>query len=1481
METKISRTRLHVTADIEVDQPDESPAPPRQESDTIRITGRVMQARTGTGLPGLRILAIPATGSETLLGSGVSNADGRFQIRFDDSPQARERLVGLRHLAGAETWLRVETADGRELTTSQPFPFDRAEIEVTLPVPLPDVTVTAQEWVALGHALEYARIAHLSDVVRLLNGEGDVPGLDGIPMLTRQVMLEQMEQAFLDPTGLLRQTVGFAPTLQEMHDPAFTLDYGRRVDPLRENPEVAAAFTDLLGRADRFDSLETVDWIIDPAPFLHGNLEEALNRFSDHYKLGDRLGHLFFHESDLIRYRDYLVAIWTTFAQRIEYVQNVKLSAFDALQQLSTRFHQNFQTQDDAPVNANTVLIGILTEILTSPTGSGAGFGLSPAAIPPQGAKTPRAYLDELIGLSGVLAQELGFRYRLDFTRRDTGLSSPVQENIATLQGFFRDSFQCDAEPFHIDPDRHDQPIIPDILQGDAPFFLYFDEWLRQQAPFYPENHLDVRRMLPVEVSQEARNTLNDLAAGKFPSESANIKLWKFCQRVVAIWDKLQEGHAHYYQGEFALAKIDYQNAAAIALSAMQDNILQGNVPTALISLRNKLPLKSMKDIPRFSNPSELAAGGFTFPTSPDWARDRMSLRLAYYALVTIPLCLGDAELAMGDYEQAVFHYGQASRFEVGIARESDSGGYRPHYLANFMMYYKGDKPYTVNLLKGYRMADGFHEWAPNDSRYPLEESDDRYNEYYDTSTQNAVEQFAVQWSRRIPHAAEMKLFKLKQANAMLEWADALYRQNEATPAARARELYKGALWLHGKTPDICPQWPTMFGGMEFILPFYFHHVENPALLSQTGRAERGIYQIDHGLNYFGERDDIVPILRYRPLKDTADRMAAMARGAQQDFLQYTQQVEAAITARLQLANFLQKAKMQASIADEATAIAQHDVQVAQDQVAAVNAAIKAKADEIAQADSFFGQIGEAFKSIKGMVGDLPDNTKSAVSAGIVSEATGSEMVGEGMLGLGAGASVMTGIGIFAVVGYVTLNGMADAANKRSADLHTLMDKALPAAEAAVEARKHGVNITRYQRQIAQADVDLAQTLLAFEQNRTLNLNFWNEMAQIARRLLRRYLEMGARVSWLAERALAYEQDRPLRIVRMDYFPARLQGVSGADLMMADLAELEATRIEGMKRTVPVRRTLSLARVFPMQYGQLKKTGRCAFRTEEAVFRQPHPGMGSYRLRAVSATVQQMNMSQPLRGSLINFGVSISKPQQPGEHLLVRPADSLPISEFRLERDMALYGLPGETLLTFEGSSAESFWELSFPPAANPAGLDGLADILLTFDLFAEFAPERYGADLVALPTKTRKWVLVSAAQYAPAAVADLVGAAPNVNVAYDLRRVKLPRQEKTRKIKNVALMVITADELDFKAKFASVSPATSVPIEFKKAFVISSLQPDPSLPVLPASPLNAFADQDPEQTFTLSITKASNPGVNFSRVTDVVLALEYEASLI
>ena len=70
---------------------------------------------------------------------------------------------------------------------------------------------------------------------------------------------------------------------------------------------------------------------------------------------------------------------------------------------------------------------------------------------------------------------------------------------------------------------------------------------------------------------------------------------------------------------------------------------------------------------------------------------------------------------------------------------------------------------------------------------------------------------------------------------------------------------------------------------------------------------------------------------------------------------------------------------------------------------------------------------------------------------------------------------------------------------------------------------------------------------------------------------------------------------------------------------------------------------------------------------------------------------------------------------------LLRFADAYPVSEFRLRSDLALYGLPGEQLLPFEGAAFTTTWTLELPQAVNPAGLHRVIDVRITFDLQAAY----------------------------------------------------------------------------------------------------------------------------------------------------------------
>ncbi len=583
---------------------------------------------------------------------------------------------------------------------------------------------------------------------------------------------------------------------------------------------------------------------------------------------------------------------------------------------------------------------------------------------------------------------------------------------------------------------------------------------------------------------------------------------------------------------------------------------------------------------------------------------------------------------------------------------------------------------------------------------------------------------------------------------------------------------------------------------------------------------------------------------------------------------------------RMKLSNLLQKASLQAKIADEQTKIAAYNVTVAQEQVTNIEAQIAAKEKEIADGDSLFSQFKDfAGGMVKTFTG-LPGDTQSAVKSGLLSEVTGEQLAGEGVLGLGAGASILAGIGIFAVAGYMSMSSMADAANSRSGELRTLREKALPMARALVTAKQREVQIANYQKQIAQADIDLAHDLIQFEDNRFLNLNFWANLAQIMKRTLRRYLELGTRTGWLSERALAYEQDRVINVMRLDYFPEKMQGVTGADLLQADLAELEATRIDGIKRSVPVKITFSLARDFPLRFGQLKRTGRCTFKTEELPLTLAYPGMTGYRIRAASVLVSQTSFTNPLRGLLINQGVSLSHPGQPDEHVIVRPAEALPISEFKLQDDMAIYSLPNETLLTFEGSAMETFWELNLPVAANAYGYDGIADVLLILDLWAQYSPDLYAKQLANAPKSVRRWVVISGKQYQPDTIKDLAGAAETITLAFDMRALGLPVHEANRALKNIAVVLVSPAPIDAEALFSATQPLTDVNIGLVQS-VASPNIPATIDEVVPAPmPLNALADYAIDQVFTLLVDKNQNPGVDFSSVTDVILAVEYTADL-
>lgn len=864
--------------------------------------------------------------------------------------------------------------------------------------------------------------------------------------------------------------------------------------------------------------------------------------------------------------------------------------------------------------------------------------------------------------------------------------------------------------------------------------------------------------------------------------------------------------------------------------------------------------------------------------TLEDWANfwlPKLVCSLVYLSVFTFPVVIAQASLGLGDYPTAVLNLGRSAWFLVGKATTSDTTAYRDYYTnewegawLDFPLYHAGNLPYTVDTEPALK---SYPDFADDDSRT------------WGAGTDESAEESLM--AGIIPggaHPVESKYFKLQMGGAMLEWADSLYRTDDDSSVSRARELYKGVYFLYGRMPPINPTWDSQQVNLH---PVFVTGSVNPAQASQLARAQLGFIQIQAGLNYFGYADDMVPILRYSTLKSAADAFAAAAKSAEQDFLSFMGQIENATIENMKNAAMLQRAELNSQVATQQAGIAQDQVLQAQVVVSQVNAQITSVQNQISDHDSFFGQFSDFIGGIANVAKGLPSWFTTPVGASVEAEAgIGSTSSADtaGLLGLGAGASVMAGFAAFYVAGYMSMSSMADAQNSRVGQLSALQTQTLPSAQAQLDIAQRSVSIANLQQQIAQSDAQLANQLLVFAQDRYLSIEFWTYMASLLQRVLRQFLDLATRMGWLAQRALSYEQDTTVNIVQMDYFPAQEMGAGGAEKLQLDLAQLEAEHIDGLEEMIPIKFTFSLVRDFSLQFAQLLDTGQCTFQTLESLLQVAYPGTFAYRIIAVTPRISRIAANSPVRGLLSNAGVSQISAKDGSLNPSVRPADALPISDFDLgTTDMQIYGLPGGTLMQFEGSGLQTIWKLEFPLGANPAGLTNVADILVTMDLRAQFSPTLYQTQVASAPTSVSRFIMVSASKQRLSGLADLQGKPAKATLAFDISSIGLPPQEKTRTLNNLAILLVGAKTgSSVAATVVCTTPSQEIAISLVDGTAFSNSPPiTDASSTSPPSPLNALSGVTADQTFSLMIDKTANASFDFTTVQDVIFGFDYTAT--
>jgi Tc toxin complex TcA C-terminal TcB-binding domain len=1439
----------------------------RRTTDTVQVqtttlvNGMTVLAGSSEPLAGVtvkwfagRAKRTTRTGKADELGTGKSGPDGRFQIRVSDSDLAQ----------------RFACHSNR---SDQVASFVVA-YEGSKPITKPIAVTTGP-----------------SDITVEISGQGEPDGkslraLASYLSVQRKLLIRDLIQEFRQPSA---------------NSPTNTMGAVTRASALSILGKLASSSGT---RTNSKSGAAFDEHFVDVKSLSKGDLKKAASRYLNVQNvLSDRGIFGTFPAlttSNEALYRDYLRGVWVTAAQNM-YAEvaggPVTASAATLEAQLDARFHQDFHVGDNKPQPVAKLLIKLLISVLVAPSNR-EGFGIAAGAIPAQGTSSDDDYLQALIGITRVSAQELRNRYRVSFDRQPGEQESPIQLNIEALLGLLADTYQSLEEPFAALPAVvQGEPLIFPQFLGKAPFFLEYEEWLAQNDTFYPENVFDIRSALP-DLSDAYRNatklgkgyiiqttpTTSNALPNNFDDAAKDVgaaATWN--ETVFPIVDAMKD----------AVNKIDAQNYPTASdfdhihdqvnsvQTSFRRNVKQYPPPAKgdrfywlnmagvwnnpgdwLVSLsdRAKSKVTNRTELQQFEKFLTPAFMPYTDYETEIWGIVRSHLifasMLSYFDDVLIPYLRATVSLASGDYATAIKFLSPLSGYRVGIAETTDIAGYNntgaPY--PDPIFYSDQTLPYTTQVSPDYLGL------PPFDGKQPPEIA-----------------------------GFEQRFFKLVQGTAMLAWADLLYRNDDPSSIRRARELFKGVIFMHEEDPEISPQFQAK--STAFVpLPFNFT-AGNPAKAGQVARARLALYQIQNGMNVYGWRDDMVPIIRYKPLKQAADLFAAAAKAAQSDFLQYMTRYEQAQIEVWQARDLVARSQAMTGIATEQIAIAQVGVDKAQAQVKAVQDQIAAKQKEIADEDSFFSQAKDFFGGMKDSIKSLvPMVEKVAAGDGAASIASGSDIlgiIGQGASGgaggaenaavatLGSGAGLAVGFGVFAYAGYTSMQSMADAYAKRADDLSSLQNVALPAAQAQLRLKQRDVSIAQYQKQAAQADLDYANQLWRFQQDRFLNAEFWNRLSKLANQLMRGYIDGGARYGWLSERALAFDQNRDIRVIKMNYFPFDLRGVTGPDYLQADLATLEATRLQGVRLTTPVKHTVSLARDFPLAFAELKSSGSCRFQTSEQALQMAYPGTFGYRIRAITIAVHSPNAPAP-RGVISNRGVSSVVVDDSGTvQTLVRFPDALALSEFRLHDDLFVYGMPGETLLQFEGSGETTEWELNFEAGANPIGMRGIADVLMTHDANAQYS-QLLAMKAIAAPVTTRnKAVALAASVFDPAGLRSLKApGGASAQMVFDLSQLDLNTSAKSRTVLNLAVICIGTTTKNYTAKLKATESGEQATFTIEKGIGLSNagkLQGSAA----PAA-LNTIVGVALSQPLQLTINRSGSVQDELSKLFDVVLYMDY-----
>lgn len=285
------------------------------------------------------------------------------------------------------------------------------------------------------------------------------------------------------------------------------------------------------------------------------------------------------------------------------------------------------------------------------------------------------------------------------------------------------------------------------------------------------------------------------------------------------------------------------------------------------------------------------------------------------------------------------------------------------------------------------------------------------------------------------------------------------------------------------------------------------------------------------------------------------------------------------------------------------------------------------------------------------------------------------------------------------------------------------------------------VEIVNQEKVIEELKTSQAKDTIEFLTTKFISVNLYDWMSGILEGVYRFFLQQATAMAKLAENQLAFErQEVPPAYIQADYWNAPSdgatasntntqapdrKGLTGSARLLQDIYQLDQYSFGTNKRKLPLTKTISLARLVPVEFERFRETGVLPFATPMEMFDRGFPGHYLRLIKRVRTSI--IALVPPMQG--IHATLSTTGPSRvviggdvfqtvpirraPEFIAMSAPNNSTGVFELDPQPDM---------LLPFEGSGVEMSWEFNMPKAANSFDYSTIADVLITLEYTALYS---------------------------------------------------------------------------------------------------------------------------------------------------------------